>query len=149
MFATYIDEKIIIPAPRCIHVGNKTYVLPTPEQYAEAGYYQVFDRLKEDTKKDIAKFYHYEDRFELKEPNKEYPYKWIDHYFVLVKDEKPHRDDLIVSRIRKQYTLNEELAILRQKDSSSKKAQEFETYFNYCEECKSEADKILEEWEKA
>lgn len=39
----------------------------------------------------------------------------------------------VVSLIREKYSLDEELAIQRQRDS---KPQEFQEYFNYCEECK-------------
>lgn len=40
----------------------------------------------------------------------------------------------IVREIRKKYTINDELAILRQRDS---KPQEFEEYNNYVENCKA------------
>lgn len=42
----------------------------------------------------------------------------------------------VVSLIREKYSLDEELAIQRQRDS---KPQEFQEYFNYCEECKKKA----------
>ena len=38
--------------------------------------------------------------------------------------------------IREKYTIDEELAIQRQKET---KPNEFEIYFNYCEECKLKA----------
>lgn len=41
--------------------------------------------------------------------------------------------------IRERYSLNDELAILRQKDSSAEKAAEFEAYTLYAEECKIKA----------
>lgn len=45
-------------------------------------------------------------------------------------------EDLIVSKIREKYSLDQELAILRQRDS---KPQEFAEYNNYVEKCKVEA----------
>lgn len=43
---------------------------------------------------------------------------------------------MVVSQIRQKYSLDEELAILRQRDS---KPEEFSAYFNYCEACKARA----------
>lgn len=45
-------------------------------------------------------------------------------------------EDLIVSKIREKYSLDQELAILRQRDS---KPQEFAEYNDYVEKCKVEA----------
>lgn len=42
----------------------------------------------------------------------------------------------VVGLIREKYTIDEELSIQRQKET---KPDEFETYFNYCEECKIKA----------
>lgn len=39
----------------------------------------------------------------------------------------------IIRRIRKRYTVNQELATLRQRDT---KPEEFAEYYAYCEECK-------------
>ena len=44
------------------------------------------------------------------------------------------RKQRIVTEIRKRYTISDELAILRQRDS---KPQEFEEYNTYVEQCKS------------
>lgn len=45
-------------------------------------------------------------------------------------------ESLVESRIRQRYTLSQELAILRQRDT---KQDEYQEYFNYCEACKAEA----------
>lgn len=42
----------------------------------------------------------------------------------------------IVSLIRKKYSVNQELAILRQRDT---KPEEYQIYFDYVEQCKAEA----------
>lgn len=49
-------------------------------------------------------------------------------------------EEMIVSEIRKKYSLNQELAILRQRDS---KFAEYQEYFNYVEQCKSKAKQFF------
>ena len=48
--------------------------------------------------------------------------------------------ELVVSKIRSMYTIDDELALQRQKES---KEQEWQAYYNYCEQCKSEAREEL------
>ena len=45
-------------------------------------------------------------------------------------------EERVVALIREKYSLDEELAIQRQRDT---KPEEFENYFQYCEECKRRA----------
>lgn len=45
-------------------------------------------------------------------------------------------ENLVESKIRERYTLSQELAILRQRDT---KQDEYQEYFNYCEACKAKA----------
>lgn len=47
-------------------------------------------------------------------------------------------DEKVVSLIRQKYSLDEELAIQRQRDT---KPEEFNEYFTYCEKCKELAKK--------
>lgn len=47
----------------------------------------------------------------------------------------------IIRRIRKRYTVNQELAILRQRDT---KPDEFAEYNDFVEQCKAEVKKSLE-----
>lgn len=47
----------------------------------------------------------------------------------------------IIRRIRKRYTVNQELAILRQRDT---KPEEFAEYDAFVEQCKAEVKKHLE-----
>ncbi len=49
-------------------------------------------------------------------------------------------ESLVESRIRQRYTLSQELAILRQKETKTK---EYQAYFDYCEVCKAEAKQLL------
>lgn len=50
-------------------------------------------------------------------------------------------ENLIIGKIRQRYTVNQELAILRQRDT---KPEEFTAYNEYVERCKAEAKKELE-----
>lgn len=50
-------------------------------------------------------------------------------------------EELVVQLIRKKYSLDDELAIQRQKET---KPDEWEAYFAYCEECKKKAKQVLE-----
>lgn len=52
------------------------------------------------------------------------------------KENEAKYEDLIVSKIRKKYSVNQELAILRQRDT---KSEEYQIYFDYVEQCKAEA----------
>ncbi len=48
----------------------------------------------------------------------------------------------VSSLIRKRYSVNDELAILRQRDS---KPDEFAEYNTYCEQCKAKAKSLIQE----
>ena len=48
-------------------------------------------------------------------------------------------EDLVTQFIREKYSLNDELALSRQRDT---KAEEFNTYYEYCEACKMKAKEI-------
>lgn len=45
-------------------------------------------------------------------------------------------EELVNNKIRERYTLSQELAILRQRDT---KPTEYQEYYNYCETCKTQA----------
>lgn len=49
-------------------------------------------------------------------------------------------ENMIVDEIRKKYSLNQELAILRQRDS---KFIEYQEYFEYVEQCKAKAKEFF------
>lgn len=51
----------------------------------------------------------------------------------------PTYEERVVQLIREKYDVNQELAILRQRDS---KPEEFAEYNAYCEECKSKAKEV-------
>ena len=49
---------------------------------------------------------------------------------------KPTYEQIVQQKIRARYSIDEELAIQRQRDT---KPDEFQEYNNYCEQCKAEA----------
>lgn len=53
---------------------------------------------------------------------------------LFLEDEAVPYEYQVVALIRERYSADDELAILRQRDT---KPEEFEQYFNYCEECKA------------
>ena len=64
--------------------------------------------------------------------------KVVDEKVVAVELEpyKMSYEEIIISKIRERYTIDQELAILRQRDT---KPQEFAEYNAYVEQCKAEA----------
>ena len=52
---------------------------------------------------------------------------------------KNQYENLIVSKIRQKYSINQELAILRQRDT---KPEEYQEYFDYVESCKLQAKEL-------
>ena len=52
----------------------------------------------------------------------------------------PTYEERVVELIRQQYSIDDELAILRQRDS---KPEEFTEYYTYVEECKNQAKEQL------
>lgn len=76
------------------------------------------------------------------------------HYYqkgMIIKEEKEQSvglvnqimpyEELVVQFIREKYTLDDELAIQRQKET---KPDEWEAYFAYCEKSKKKAKQVLE-----
>ena len=138
MFAKLINETTIEKAPRCIHVGATTYVMPNAEQYAEGGYYEVIEAEKPEPRKwysVVAKY--------ATVGNK------IQQSWEYEKQPKPDYSDLIVGYIREVYSINDELAIQRQWDNSTEKKQEFNEYNAFCDNCKLKAKADIAEWEEA
>ena len=53
---------------------------------------------------------------------------------------QPSYEEQVAELIRKKYTIDEEFAIQRQRET---KPEEFLAYFTYCESCKKEAKELL------
>lgn len=58
------------------------------------------------------------------------------YYMRREKETSINYENLIVSKIRQRYSVNQELAILRQQTT---KPEEYQEYFDYVEQCKAEA----------
>lgn len=164
MFAKMIDETTIEKAPRCIHVGATTFVMPTAEQYAVGGYYEVEEAEKPEPKKWYALVAKYttadaeEGNYTIKKTDEEgntteevFPVqmKKIVQHWEYEKDERPDYGELIVGYIRERYSINDELAIQRQWDNSAEKKAEFNEYNAFCDDCKLKAKADIAEWEEA
>ena len=55
------------------------------------------------------------------------------------KEDNDEYENKIVALIRKKYNINQELAILRQRDA---KPQEYQEYYNYVEQCKKQVKNV-------
>ena len=51
-------------------------------------------------------------------------------------------EEIVSTLIREKYSIDDELAIQRQRDN---KVEEFEQYYAFCEQCKSKAKEIVAE----
>lgn len=164
MFAKLINETMIEKAPRCIHVGTNTFVIPTAEQYAAGEYYEVVEASKPED----MKWYHLVAEYELQDAEESsytikktdeegnttedvYPVqmKKIVQSWKYEKDERPDYAELIVGYIRERYSLNDELALQRQRENSSEKKDEFLDYNDFCDNCKLKAKADLAEYDEA
>ena len=142
MFAKLINENQIEKAPRCIHVGATTFVMPTAEQYAAGGYYEVVEAEKPESKKWFSVVAKYA-TVEMDGITK------IQQTWEYEKQPKPEYSDLIVGYIRERYSINDELALQRQWDNNAEKKAEFNEYNDFCDDCKKKARADIEEWEAA
>ena len=57
-----------------------------------------------------------------------------------IKQKENEYSNKVAELIRQRYSINDELAILRQRDE---KPTEYQEYFAYCEECKTKAKQEL------
>lgn len=53
------------------------------------------------------------------------------------------RDSLISGLIHAKYSINQEIAIIRQKDDSDERLAKFRAYSSYADECKTKVDELL------
>lgn len=68
-----------------------------------------------------------------------------EEFAVMHKYEGLSYEEIVSTLIRERYSIDDELALHRQRDS---KAEEFEQYYAFCEECKAKAKEILNERRK-
>ena len=67
---------------------------------------------------------------------------WEEYIPPVLEPYTPTYEERVEQLIRERYSLSAELAIQRQRDT---KAEEFNEYFAYCEECKIKAKNLNEE----
>lgn len=67
---------------------------------------------------------------------------WEEYFPPVSEPYIPTYEEMVEQLIRERYSLSAELAIQRQRDT---KAEEFNEYFAYCEECKIKAKNLNEE----
>lgn len=65
---------------------------------------------------------------------------WKEYVPAPVEPYVPTYEERVEQLIRERYSLNQELAIQRQRDT---KVDEFNAYYEYCEECKTKAKEEL------
>lgn len=65
---------------------------------------------------------------------------WQEYVPAPVEPYKPTYEERVEELIRERYSINQELAIQRQRDT---KVDEFNAYYEYCEECKTKAKQEL------
>ena len=111
-----------------------TTVLPAVEEQIEQGHYETI-AIYPNGGKDVAWVVD-QPYIEAKPARKDI--EEIQVYIPFTAEEQAQYEQekyesLVESKIRSRYTLSQELAILRQKET---KTQEYQAYFDYCEECK-------------
>lgn len=122
-----LENGYLIPAPGEVRQGGMIVMNPGPEILGQMGYKPV----------------EYAERPEVSTPGNELREVYTDNgacitvtweEFSPEPAPEPSYEEQVVALIRERYSSDDELAILRQRDS---KPEEFEQYFNYCEECKA------------
>lgn len=127
MFYKIVDNKII-KAPSPLIIGDQ-YVITRNEQiHNEQGYYKILELPYPDDNKQYEPIYYMQDN------------KIIRDWKQIELPPIPY-EDRVVNRIRERYNINQELAILRQRDV---KFDEWMEYNNYVEQIKTE-EKAREE----
>lgn len=126
MFAKFISSEKIEYAGQSIVVGNKRICNPTD---------------------DILRANGYKEFISSEPPSSYYNFEYVDGYNITMQWIEWSNEmklqfypTLVNDKIRLKYSINDELALLRQKDI---KAEEYTEYNNYAEQCKIEAKQEL------
>lgn len=130
------NGNLITKIPKFFEDGDNQYFNPTEAILKEHGWKEVVYDTNNATEKDITK-----------EIYEEYDGKIIVRYVIVGQIPEPTETEVYVDKereyearvdelIRAVYTLSQELSILRQKDT---KPEQYQEYYDYCEECKERA----------
>ena len=86
-------------------------------------------------------YIYYLNGIKLQEPKLEVPEDFEEVTEEDIRNEKlPFYSSIVEKYIRQKYSISDELAIQRQKDE---KKEQFQEYYNYCEDCKQKAKQEL------
>ena len=123
MFVKLENENLIY-APKELIINDTRVINPTKEMFEEAGYKELIETEYPNDGK------HYKASYQETDGN--IVLVWIDN-------EKEYWDNIdyeeaVNNEIRKKYSESQEFALLRQKDE---KPEEYQKYYDYCEECKA------------
>lgn len=122
----YMDKEI---CQKVVNIKGETKPAFTKEQLANPPYYYTIIDV-DDIYSDCETI-DFDDNFTFN----------IDKYNTRKQAEKQvDYENKIVDLIRKKYNINQELAILRQKDT---RHEEYQEYFDYVEQCKAEVKQML------
>lgn len=122
-----LENGYLIPAPGEVRQDGMVIMNPGPEILGPMGYKPV----------------EYTERPEITTPGNELREVYADNgdritvtweEYTPEPEPGPSYEEQVVALIRERYSADDELALLRQRDT---KPEEFEQYFNYCEECKA------------
>ena len=122
----YINENgVFTEAPNCIIYNGFMCFNPKPEHYIANGYYEVItaDVPEELMGKARKQIYVQKENYISRE--------WVED---IVTQNSTIYKKAIIEKVRAVYSIDDEIAILRQKDT---KPEEFETYYNFVEQCKA------------
>lgn len=115
----YFKDGVEVQRPRSLVYNGNTYVPPTDELLVEAGYEIREVQIPEP---EVIEGDFVEEGIEQPIENE------------VVETPKKTYEQRVVELIRLHYSVDDELAILRQRDT---KTEEFEEYNSYCENCKT------------
>ena len=115
----YFKDEVEVQRPRSLVYNGNTYVPPTDELLVEVGY-EI--REVEIPEPEVIEGDFVEEGIEQPIENE------------VVETPKKTYEQRVVELIRLHYSVDDELAILRQRDT---KTEEFEEYNAYCENCKT------------
>ena len=140
-YGKIINNGQAVNIPTSVKYNGYIYYNPKPEIYMAAGYYPIIELEKPEDKMGKA----YKRIYEL--IDNKIVAKW-EEIEIQIKEEESNNimatisyDDLVVQKIRTQYSINNELAIRRQKEV---KPEEYAEYYSFVEQCKFEAKMELE-----
>lgn len=142
MFGKIINGELI-KAPNEIKHKGRVYYNPKDDVYIDAGYYPI---VETDVSEELYNKRH-KAHYELVEG--QIIQTWVEDDSIeeeMVENIPenvyiPSYKERIIARIRDVYSIDDEIAILRQKEI---KPEEFEAYYNFVEQCKAEARAELE-----